>query len=184
LKKEAVNNLSSVFSKGSDEEKTNKEEQIDKLYSQIGQLKVENDFKKKVVLKPLADRRQMVEKQSSSLSIAAQCRLLSIHRSRLYYQPCSESEENLAIMRLLDEQYYKTPFYGVRKLTVWLCSLGYTINRKRLKRLMELMGWQTIYRQPWLRKPDKEHKVYPYLLKALNVNRANRCGQWILPMCR
>lgn len=122
----------------------------------------------------MADRRQMVEKQSSSLSIAAQCRLLSIHRSGLYYQPCSESEENLAIMRLLDEQYYKTPFYGVRKLTVWLRSLGYTINRKRVKRLMELMGWQTIYRKPWLSKPDKEHKVYPYLLKGLNVNRANQ----------
>jgi len=122
----------------------------------------------------LAARRQMVDKQSSSLSIAGQCRLLSIHRSGLYYQPCSESEENLAIMRLLDEQYYKTPFYGVRKLTVWLRSLGYTVNRKRVRRLMELMGWQTIYRKPWLSKPDKEHKVYPYLLRGLNVNRINQ----------
>lgn len=122
----------------------------------------------------MADRRLMVDKQSSSLSIAGQCRLLSIHRSGLYYTPCSESEENLAIMRLLDEQYYKTPFYGVRKLTVWLRSLGYLINRKRVKRLMELMGWQTIYRKPWLSKPDKEHKVYPYLLKGLDISRANQ----------
>jgi putative transposase len=92
----------------------------------------------------------------------------------LYYQPYSESEENLAIMRLLDEQYYKPPFYGVRKLTVWPCSLGYTINRKRVRRLMDLMGRQTIYRKPWLSKPDKEHKVYPYLLRGLNVNRINQ----------
>lgn len=125
-------------------------------------------------MNPLADRRPMVDKQHSSLSIAGQCRLLGIHRSGLYYQPCSESEENLAVMRLLDEQYFKTPFYGVRRLTVWLRSLGYLINRKRVKRLMELIGWQTIYRKPWLSKPDKEHKVYPYLLKGLDINRANQ----------
>ncbi len=100
--------------------------------------------------------------------------MLGIHRSGLYYEPVSETEENLIIMRLLDEQYFKTPFYGVRRLTVWLKSLGYTINRKRVKRLMELMGWQTIYRKPWLSKPDKEHKVYPYLLKGLDINRANQ----------
>lgn len=120
------------------------------------------------------DRRLMIDSQHSSLSIAGQCRLLSIHRSGLYYQPCSESEENLTIMRLLDEQYFKTPFYGVRRLTVWLQSLGYIINRKRVKRLMELMGWQTIYRRPFLSKPNKEHKVYPYLLKGLEINKANQ----------
>jgi putative transposase len=116
----------------------------------------------------------MVDKQHSSLSIAGQCRLLSIHRSGLYYTASSENEENLAIMRRLDEQYFKTPFYGVRRLTVWLQSLGYTINRKRVRRLMELMGWQTIYRKPWLSKPNKEHKVYPYLLKDLEIYRANQ----------
>lgn len=126
------------------------------------------------MIKPLPDRRAMVDTQHSSLSITGQCRLLSIHRSGLYYQPCSESEENLAIMRQLDEQYFKTPFYGIRRLTVWLKSLGYTINRKRVKRLMELMGWRTIYRKPYLSKPDKEHKVYPYLLKGLSVNKANQ----------
>lgn len=125
-------------------------------------------------MKPLPDRRQMVDKQHSSLSIAGQCRLLSIHRSGLYYEPVGESEESLTIMRLLDEQYFKTPFYGVRRLTVWLQSLGYLINRKRVKRLMDLMGWQTIYRKPWLSKPDKTHKVYPYLLKGLDINRANQ----------
>lgn len=116
----------------------------------------------------------MIDSQHSSLSIAGQCRLLCIHRSGLYYQPCSESEENLTIMRLLDEQYFKTPFYGARRLTVWLKSLGYIINRKRVKRLMELMGWQTIYRKPYLSKPNKAHKVYPYLLRGLEINKANQ----------
>nr|HQV06888.1 IS3 family transposase [Chitinophagaceae bacterium] len=122
----------------------------------------------------MSERRQWVDKQNSSLSITGQCRLLGLHRSGLYYQPCSESEENLIIMRLLDEQYFKTPFYGVRKLTVWLRSLGYRINRKRVKRLMALVGWQTIYRKPRLSNPNKEHKVYPYLLKGLDINRPNQ----------
>lgn len=122
----------------------------------------------------MRERRKMIDKKHSSLSVVEQCRLLSIHRSGLYYTPICESEENLAIMRLLDEQYFKTPFYGVRRLTVWLQSLGYAVNRKRVKRLMDVMGWQTIYRKPFLSKPNKEHKVYPYLLKGLEINRANQ----------
>lgn len=116
----------------------------------------------------------MINKQHSSLSVVQQCWLLSLHRSGLYYQPCPESEENLAIMRLLDEQYFKTPFYGVRKLTAWLKQQGYRINRKRVKRLMELMGWQTIYRKPNTSKPCKENRIYPYLLKGLDINRVNQ----------
>jgi putative transposase len=77
-------------------------------------------------------------------------------------------------MRLMDEQYFKTPFYGVRKLTEWLYHEGYDVNHKRVKRLMNLMGWQTIYRQPNTSKPNKEHPVYPYLLKGLTINRANQ----------
>lgn len=116
----------------------------------------------------------MVENEESSLSITQQCRILSIHRSGLYYKPCSESEENLTILRLLDEQYFKTPFYGVRKLTALLNQQGFTINRKRVKRLMELMGWQTLYRYKSTSKPDKQNRLYPYLLKGLKVTRANQ----------
>jgi putative transposase len=122
----------------------------------------------------LAERRAMVDNQNSSLSIAQQCKILSIHRSGLYYKPCSESDENLTILRLLDEQYFKTPFYGVRKLTVLLNQQGFTINRKRVKRLMELMGWQTLYRYKSTSKPDKQNRLYPYLLKGLKVTRANQ----------
>lgn len=116
----------------------------------------------------------MIEKQHWQLSIVQQCRLLNLHRSGLYYQPHAESEENLTIMRLLDEQYFKTPFYGVRKLTAWLQQQGYIINRKRVKRLMELMGWQTLYRKPATSKANKEHTVYPYLLKGLAIEKANQ----------
>jgi len=122
----------------------------------------------------LTQRRDMVDKQHSSLSVVQQCRLLGLHRSGLYYQPCSESEENLTILRQLDEQYFKTPFYGVRRLTAWLEVQGYAINRKRVKRLMKLMGWQTIYRRPNTSKPCKEHRIYPYLLKDLSINRYNQ----------
>jgi putative transposase len=116
----------------------------------------------------------MIDKQNSSLSIKQQCRLVNIHRSGLYYQPCPESQENLSILRLLDEQYFKTPFYGVRKLTVLLRQQGYKVNRKRVNRLMELMGWQTLYRYKSTSEPDKQNRLYPYLLKGLRITRSNQ----------
>ena len=116
----------------------------------------------------------MVDTQNSSLSVSSQCKLLEIHRSGLYYHPVSESEENLRLMRLLDEQYFKTPFYGVRRLTVWLQSLGYKVNRKRTARLMKLIGWHTIYRKPNTSKPCTAHKIYPYLLRGLKTVRKNQ----------
>jgi putative transposase len=125
-------------------------------------------------VKSLKERRSMIEEKHSQLSIVQQCNLLSIHRSVLYYTPCQESEENLAIMRLLDEQYFRTPFYGIRRLTAWLQDRGYNINRKRVKRLMQIMGWKTIFRAVNTSEPDKQHKVYPYLLKGININKPNQ----------
>jgi putative transposase len=116
----------------------------------------------------------MIDKQESSLSMARQCELVKVHRSGLYYKPCSETQENLAIMRLLDEQYFKTPFYGIRKLTFVLRSQGFTVNRKRVKRLMDLMGWQTLYRHRNTSRPNKQNRLYPYLLKGLSITRANQ----------
>ena len=115
----------------------------------------------------------MIDHKHSSLSIVRQCRLLGLHRSGLYYTPCRESEENLTILRLLDEQYYKTPFYGSRKLTVWLKKQDFKINRKRTKRLMEVMGWQTLYRYKNTSEPDKQNRLYPYMLKGLWIERLN-----------
>ena len=101
----------------------------------------------------------MIDNKHRSLSVVKQCRLLGLHRSGLYYKPSSESEENLTILRLLDEQYFTTPFYGIRKLTVWLRNRGFTVNRKRTRRLMEVMGWQTLYRHKNTSEPDKQNRL-------------------------
>ena len=111
----------------------------------------------------------MIDKSYPELSISKQCDLLEIHRSGLYYCPVPESSENLMLMRLIDEQYYKTPFYGLRKVTAWLQSQGHNVNKKRVKRLMDLIGWQTIFRSPRTTIAAQGHKVYPYLLKNLPI---------------
>ena len=104
-----------------------------------------------------------------------QCKLLCLHRSGLYYRPEPESEENLTIMRWMDEQYLKTPFYGIRRIKELLQRSGYPkISRKRVKRLMQIMGWQTLYRRPNTSWKNKEHAIYPYLLKDLIINRRNQ----------
>lgn len=123
--------------------------------------------------RPLPERRVIVSKQPT-ISLSRQCELLSIHRSGLYYKPSSEPEENLVIMRLLDEQYLRTPFYGIRRLKEWLNAKGITANRKRVKRLMKLMGWQTLYRRPNTSWKNKGHKTYPYLLKDLAISGKNQ----------
>jgi putative transposase len=125
-------------------------------------------------VKSVAERRSMVESRHAKLSVCWQCAALNLHRSGLYYTASEETEENLQLLRLLDEQYMKTPFYGIRRLTYWLRSIGYAVNRKRVKRLMEIMGWQTIFRKPNTSKRNKLHPVYPYLLRGLEVERRNQ----------
>ena len=115
----------------------------------------------------------MVEKDKD-ISMTRQCELLVIHRSGLYYKPVEETGESLHLMRLMDEQYLKTPFYGIRRLTAWLNQQGYKVNRKRVKRLMILMRWQTIYQKPNTSKPNKQHLVYPYLIKDLKPDHRNQ----------
>jgi putative transposase len=125
-------------------------------------------------LKPTFERKQMIDPEFKKLSITKQCKVLEIHRSGLYYKPIGESEENLRIMRILDEQYFKTPFYGIRKLTKWLAEKGIKVNHKRTKRLMGVMGWQTIFRKKLLTQRRKGDPVFPYLLKGLAINRKNQ----------
>jgi putative transposase len=95
-------------------------------------------------------------------------------RSNLYYQAVPETEENLLIMRFLDEQYFKTPFYGLRKLTKLLQQEGFCINKKRVRRLMYKINWQTIYRAPNTSIANKEHKIYPYLLRTMQIDQVNQ----------
>jgi putative transposase len=115
-----------------------------------------------------------VELANPNLSIRRQCELLGVHRAGLYYQPRGESEENLRLMRLLDEQYTRTPFYGRRRMRVWLRDQGYEVNPKRVARLMDLIGIAAIYPKPKLSVPGDGHKIYPYLLEGVEVNRVNQ----------
>lgn len=113
----------------------------------------------------------MVQNSHTALSIRRQCDLLGLNRSTLYYEPAGESELNLHLMHLLDEQYTKTPFYGWRRMTACLHRQGYTVNHKRVQRLMGAMGLYAIYPKPHTTIANKEHKVYPYLLRDLIVER-------------
>jgi len=116
----------------------------------------------------------MIDKKHEALSIVKQCELLDVCRSGLYYEPVPESEENLSLMRQMDEQYLITPFYGVERLLVVYVVLGYKINRKRIRRLMGLMGWQTLYPTPGTTRIDPAAYKYPYLLKELQIERKNQ----------
>jgi len=119
-------------------------------------------------------RRTMIEPGHAGLSVGKQCALLSISRSSFYYTPKGESEMNLALMRRIDEQFLETPFFGVRQMTWHLRNEDHRVNEKRVRRLMRLMGLMPIYQKPNTSKPAKGHKIWPYLLKALRVDRPNQ----------
>jgi len=116
----------------------------------------------------------MIEADHPALSIGMQCRLLSISRSSFYYEPQGESELNLALMLLIDKQFLETPFYGVQQMVWHLRNQGFSVNVKRVRRLMRLMGLMPIYQKPNTSKPAKGHKTYPYLLGGLRVERPNQ----------
>jgi putative transposase len=118
--------------------------------------------------------RPLVDRDDGEISIRRQCELLGVHRSGLYYQPLGESEESLMLMRLMDEEYTRHPFYGSRRLKEWLCGLGHQVGRSRVKRLMQVIGIEAVYPKPKLSQPEEAHKIYPYLLKGVEVTRVNQ----------
>lgn len=122
----------------------------------------------------LTDARPLVEPAHPHLSIARQCALLGIARSSWYYQPTGESAENLRLMRLLDEQYTQTPFYGVARMTAWLQQQGHAVNEKRVRRLLRLMGVEAIYPKPRLSMPGQPERRYPYLLRGVSIEHADQ----------
>lgn len=105
-------------------------------------------------------------------------------RSSYYYEPVGETEENLHVMRLLDEQYTKTPFYGILRMAAWLRTQGYCVNEKRVARLLRLMGLEAIYLKPHLSVPDPNAHRYPYLLKGLSIERVNQVWSTDSPYIR
>ena len=116
----------------------------------------------------------LIEPGHRELSLARQCELLELARSSYYYEPTPESVENLRYLRLIDEQYLRRPFYGSRRMSVWLQSQGYAVNRKRVQRLMRRMGLEGLAPGPRTRRPSPEHKVYPYLLRNLEIARPDQ----------
>lgn len=125
----------------------------------------------KVVGHPVETRQGLVERQNSAFSVRRQCELLGLNRAGLYHQAHGENAENLWLMRLLDEQYTRTPFYGVLRMTAYLRSLGHEANPKRVRRLLRLMRLEAVYQKPNLSQANPEHRVYPYLLRGLAIER-------------
>ncbi len=116
----------------------------------------------------------MIDVGNIEIPISRQCELLGLSRSGYYYEPCGENPLNLQLMNLIDEQYTKTPFYGVDKMTAWLIRQGYRVNPKRIRRLMRKIGLEAIYPKPRLSVSISEHKKYPYLLRDLSVERSDQ----------
>ena len=116
----------------------------------------------------------MIEPSHPELSIRRQCELVGLNRTTFYYIPAQESNLNLHLMRLIDEQYTRTPFYGWPRMTAQLRRQGYGINHKRVQRLMRIMGLQAIYPKRRTSIAAKKHKVYPYLLRNVAITRPNQ----------
>lgn len=116
----------------------------------------------------------MIDLDFPHISIRRQCELLGLNRSTFYYAPATASECNLRLMRLIDEQYTKTPFYGWPRMTAHVRRLGLQVNHKRVQRLMQTMGLQAIYPKPRPSTAAKDHKIYPYLLNAVVLSRPNQ----------
>jgi putative transposase len=121
-----------------------------------------------------AERRALVERAAPALPISRQCRLLSVSRASVYRQPAEISEEDCTLMALIDRQYLARPYYGSRRMAAWLATQGHVANRKRVRRLMRLTGLAAIYQRPNTSKPAVAHKIYPYLLSGISIERVNQ----------
>jgi len=122
----------------------------------------------------------MVERKGS-LSLSRQCQLLGLSRAALYYRPVEIGAYQLELMALIDRQYLRAPFYGARRMAAWLREQGHRVNRKRVQRLMQLMGLEAIYQRPRTSRPAPEHRIYPYRLRGLRIERVNQV--WAADIC-
>src|SRR6202048_4379984 len=121
-----------------------------------------------------ADRLALIDRHDPALSVTRQCGLMTVSRSSVYRPPAPASDEDLAIMALIDRQYLARPYYGSRRMAAWLATQGRPVNRKRVQRLMRLIGLVAVYQRPNTSKPAAAHKVYRYLLGGLSIDRVNQ----------
>jgi putative transposase len=116
----------------------------------------------------------MIEPKHPALSVRRQCELVGLNRASYYYTPATETPLNLELMRCIDAQYLRTPFYGVPRMTAYLRRRGYAVNHKRIQRLMRLMGVQAIYPKRRTTTVHPAHRIYPYLLRGVEIVRPNQ----------
>jgi len=120
------------------------------------------------------DKRSLVEPDHPVLSVRRQCELIGLNRATYYYEPAKETPLNLTLMRMIDEQYMKTPFYGYPKMTAYLRNQGYWVNPKRIDRLMGVMGLRALVPKKRMTRSNPDHKVYPYLLRNVPITRVDQ----------
>jgi putative transposase len=130
--------------------------------------------KKKVKEAPIAAKRREVNPNHQTISVTRQCELLGLSRSTFYYHRYGENEFNLMLMRMIDEKFTERPFYGARRMRAWLKRCGFKVNRKRISRLMRVMGLEAIYPKPRLSAANPEHKIYPYLLRGVSIKQPDQ----------
>ena len=116
----------------------------------------------------------MIDPDHPRLSIVRRCELVSLSRSAFYDRPAGETELNLALMRLIDEQFLETPWYGARQMVRHLRRRGHAVGRKRIRRLMAKMGLTALYQRPRTTVPHPEHRTYPYLLRGMTIDRPDQ----------
>ena len=121
-----------------------------------------------------AKRRALIEREAPALPVSRQCRLLAVSRASVYRRPAEISAEDCTIMALIDRHYLARPYYGSRRMAAWLATQGHVVNRKRVQRLMRLAGLVAIYQRPSTSKPAVAHKIYPYLLGGISIERVNQ----------
>jgi putative transposase len=115
----------------------------------------------------------MIDPHDANISIRRQCQLLGLNRGSYYYVPAQETPLNLELMCQIDAQYMKTPFYGYRWMTAHFQRCGYSVNAKRIRRLMRLMGLEAVGPSPKTSLPAPEHTIYPYLLRGVEITHPN-----------
>ncbi|MBD9361511.1 IS3 family transposase [Methylomonas fluvii] len=177
-KKELLDNAGSLFEGKRGPKPVNAQNDPDRLYAKIGQLNMELDWlKKKSGDQPVEERRTWIA-PADELALSTQCQLLKVTRSVVYEQKNrllkAVDEDECLLLRLLDEEYTRHPFYGSRRMTKYLCGCGQVVNRKRVQRLMQTLGLAGMVPGPNTSKPHPQHKIYPYLLRGVDIIRPNQ----------
>ncbi len=144
------------------------------VYEQLGRLQMELAWLKKKLPLSSEHRRALIDPHDPHVSVRRQCELLEVNRATYYYQPVRASSLNLELIRRLDEQYMRTPYYGWPRMTAHLRRLSYAVNPKRVRGLLQLMGLQAIYPKPRTSQRHAQHRIYPYLLRDLTISQPNQ----------